>query len=251
MRKLIVGAVIGVLALALAAIAMGATVQNYTQTFTAKKPSKSTGTSFSTDSTDEANTGRNKQPKRTTNFDITFPKGTVVNYKAVKTCSATEEDFTNAENPDDACPGAKIGNGDVKARLPINGTDDLTGTVTAYNGKGKLLLWVVVQSPIGNQTLLITGKLKSSKKSTTLKTPVPPSCVPPGIPTNDCKDGEGNPQYAILTSFTLKTKAFKKGKLIYMATPAKCTGKKWTFNAAIKYDDGSTVKKSSDTKCSK
>ena len=43
-------------------------------------------------------------------------------------------------------------------------------------------------------------------------TPVPPSCVPPGIPTNDCKDGNGTPQYAILTSFDLTTKAFKKGK---------------------------------------
>jgi hypothetical protein len=255
MRKLIVGALVGVLALALAAIAMAETVQNYSQSFKSGKkavvkPSTSTGTSFSTDSTDEANTGRNKQPKRTTNFDITFPKGTIVNYKAVKVCSATEEDFTNADNPDNACPGSKIGTGNVKARLPINNTPDLTGTVTAYNGKGKLLLWVVVQSPIGNQTLLITGKLKSSAKSTTLKTPVPPSCVPPGIPSNDCKDGSGTPQYAILTSFTLDTKAFKKGKLIYMSTPATCPkSKKWTFNAAIKYDDGTTLKKDSDSKC--
>jgi hypothetical protein len=249
MRKLIVGAVIGVLALALTAIALADTVQNYSQTFSAKKVSTSTGTSFSTDSSDEANTGRNKQPKRTTEFDITFPKGTLVNYKTVKVCSATEEDFTNADNPDSACPGSKIGSGNVKARLPINNTADLTGTVTAYNGKGKLLLWVVVQSPIGNQTLLITGKLKSSKSSTTLKTPVPPSCVPPGIPSNDCKDGNGTPQYAILTSFTLKTKAFKKKKLVYMATPPKCTGGKWTFSANITYDDGTAVKKSSDTPC--
>src|SRR4051794_14265021 len=77
MRKLIVCAVIGVFALALAAIAMAETVQNYEQTFSAKKPSASTGTSFSTDSIDEANTTKNKQPLRTTQFDITFPKGTV------------------------------------------------------------------------------------------------------------------------------------------------------------------------------
>ena len=250
MRKLIVGAVIGVLALALTAIAMAETVQNFSQTFTAKKPSTSTGTSFSTDSADTANTQRNDQPKRTTEFDITFPKGTLVNYKTVKVCKATEEDFTNADNPDSACPGSKIGTGSVKARLPINGTDDLTGTVSAYNGSGKLLLWVVVQSPIGNQTLLIVGKLKSSAKKTTLNTPVPPSCVPPGIPTNDCKDGAGTPQYAILTSFTLKTKPFKKKKLVYMQTPPKCTGK-WTFTANITYDDGSKLKKTSDSACKK
>src|SRR5690242_12510980 len=150
MRKLIVGAVVGVLALALTALAMGATVQNYKQTFTAKKPGKSTGTAFSTDSTDTANTTRNNQPARTTEFDITFPKGTIVTSKTVKQCAATEEDLTNADNPDDACPGSKIGTGHVKARLPINNSDDLTGTVTAYNGKAsKLLLWVVVQSPLG------------------------------------------------------------------------------------------------------
>ena len=250
MRKFIVGALAGVLVLAVAAVAMADTVQTYKQSFSAKKPGASTGTTFSTTSTDESNTSRNKQPKRTTEFDITFPKGTVINSKAMKQCSATEEDFTNADNPDDACPGSKIGTGDVKARLPINNTEDLTGTVTAYNGKGKLLLWVVVQSPLGNQTLLITGKLKSSAKSTTLKTPVPPSCVPPGIPSNDCKDGNGTPQYAILTSFNLKTKAYKKGKKVYMKTPAKCSGK-WTFAADIAYDDGSHFKTKSTTPCKK
>jgi hypothetical protein len=251
MRKLVVGALVGALVLAVAAIAMADTVQTYTQTFSAKKPSTSTGTTFSTQSSDEANTGRNKQPKRTTEFDITFPKGTVIDSKALKQCTATEEDFTNADNPDTACPGSKIGSGKVKARLPINGTADLNGTVTGYNGKNKLLLWVVVQSPIGNQTLLIQGKLKSSKSSTTLKTPVPPSCVPPGIPSNQCKDGNGTPQYAILTSFSLKTKAVKKGTKTYMKSPSTCSGGKWTFNADITYDDNSHFKSASTTPCKK
>jgi len=259
MRKLIVGAVIGVLALALSAIAMAETVQNYSQTFSAKKTSTSTGTSFSTDSIDEANTGKNKQPLRTTHFDITFPKGTIIDYKTLPSCTATEEEFVAASDPDDACPAkAKIGTGAVKARIPFSlgpGQEELTGTVDGYNGKGVLLLWVTVQSPIGNQTLLIKGKLKSSKSSTTLKTPVPPSCVPPGIPSNDCKDGSGNPQYAILTSFTLKTKAATSGKgkkkKTYMTTPAKCTGGKWSFSAHITYADGSSVDKDSDTPCKK
>jgi hypothetical protein len=250
MRKFAVGALVGVLVLAVAAVAMADTNQTYKQTFSQKKAGASTGTTFSTTSTDPQNTGRNEQPKRTTQFNITFPKGTVIDNKALPQCKATEEDFTNADNPDDACPGSKIGNGTVKARLPISGSDDLTGTVTGYNGKGKLLLWVVVQSPLGNQTLLIEGKLKSSKKATTLKTPVPPSCVPPGIPSNDCKDGAGTPQYAILTSFNLKTMAYKKGKKTYMKTPAKCS-KTWSFAADITYDDNSHFKTTSKTPCKK
>jgi hypothetical protein len=251
MRKFAVGALVGVLVLAVAAVAMADTVQTYKQTFSAKKAGASTGTTFSTKSSDASNTGRNEQPKRTTEFDITFPKGTVIDNKALPQCKATEEDFTNAEDPDTACPGSYIGKGNVKARLPINNTDDLNGTVRAYNGKGKLLLWVVVQSPIGNQTLLIQGKLKSSKSATTLKTPVPPSCVPPGIPSNDCKDGNGTPQYAILTSFDLKTNAYKKGKKTYMKTPAKCAGSSWSFAADLTYDDGSHFKTTSKTPCKK
>ena len=254
MRKYAIGALVGVLVLAVAAVAMADTTQTYKQTFSAKKPGASTGTTFSTTSTDDANTTRNKQPKRTTEFDITFPKGTIINNKALPQCKATEEDFTNADNPDAACPGAKIGSGDVKARLPFT-SDDLTGTVTAYNGKGKLLLWVVIQSPLGNQTLLIQGKLKSSKTKTTLNTTVPASCVPPGIPTNDCKDGAGTSQFAILTFFSLKTKAATSGKgkkkQTYMTTPAKCTGGKWSFNADITYDDGTHFKSASATPCKK
>jgi hypothetical protein len=256
MRKLIVGAVIGALALALTAIAMAESVQHYSQTYTQKKLSVSTGTNFSTDSIDEANP-KNKQPKRTTQFDITFPAGTKIDYKALPVCTATEEEFSAATNPDDACPAkAKIGAGNVRARIPfaLPSGEELTGTVTGYNGKKQLLLWVVIQSPIGNQTLLIKGKLGAGA-APTLKTTVPASCVPPGIPTNQCKDGNGNSQYAILTFFSLKTKAATSGKgknkKTYMKTPAKCTGGKWTFTAKLKYDDGTTFTENSDTPCKK
>jgi hypothetical protein len=258
MRKLIVGAVAGVLVLAMAAVAMAETVQTYKQTFSQTKAGKSTGTTFSTSSIDEANTGRNKQPKRVTQFDITFPKGTIVNYKALPVCTATEEEFVAEANPDAACPAkSKIGSGDVKARIPfkIGADEELTGTVNGYNGKGQLLLFVSIQSPIGNQTLLIKGKLKSSKTSTTLKTTVPASCVPPGIPSNQCKDGTGTSQYAILTYFSLKVKPGTSGsgskKKTYMTTPTKCSGGSWTFAADITYDDGTDFQHDSKTPCKK
>ena len=103
MRKLVVGALAGVLTLALAAIAMaasetsGTTVQNYDQTFSAKKTKKSTGTTFNTSSADEHNTANDKQPKRVTNFDITFQNGTKIDNRAAPACNASEEDFAAAE----------------------------------------------------------------------------------------------------------------------------------------------------------
>jgi hypothetical protein len=244
MRKLIVGALVGCLAMVLASVAMAETVQNYSQTFTVKKVKTSTGTSFSTDSTDEANP-KNKQPKRVTNFDITFPKGTKIDYKAIPACTATEDDFSQAEDPDDACPAkSKIGTGTVKARLPFE-FEDLTGTVDAYSAKNALLLWVQVQSPLGNQTLLIKGSLKGTQ----LKTKVPRNCIPPGTPQNDCKDAQGNEQDAILTEFKLNTKKAGTSKKPFMQTPATCSGGKWTFKAVLTYADKTKANKSATSPC--
>src|SRR5215208_214380 len=206
MRKLVVVALAGILTLAVAAVAIaatatsGTTVQNYEQTYTAKKPKKSTGTSFSTNSTDEQNTQKNKQPKRVTKIDS----------KAAPQCKADENDFAAEDDPDDACPkGSKIGSGAVKARLPYNNTSELDGTVTAFNANKGLLLWVQVNAPGAAQTLLIKPKFSGLN----LKTKVPVTCVPPGNPP-DCKDATGQEQAAVLTSFNLKTKAVttKKGK---------------------------------------
>src|SRR4051795_10630493 len=180
MRKLVIGALMGALMLVVTAVAIGAsvtsgtTVQNYTQTFSAKKPATSAGTTFETSSTDEQN-AHNKQPKRVTNFDLTFPAGTKIDSKGAPQCKATESDFAAETNPDNACPkGSKIGSGTVTARLPIQNTNDLNGTVRAYNANKGLLLYVVIQSPLGNQVLLIKPKFRGIKLLTT----VPPTCIP-------------------------------------------------------------------------
>src|SRR5829696_5339619 len=153
MRKLVVVALAGILTLAVSAIAIAAsatsgnTVQNYEQTYSQKKPKKSTGTTFSTSSTDDTNTAKNRQPKRVTNFDIKFPPGTKINSKAIPACKATDADFAAAENADDACPkGSTLGkfgkpDGEVAARTPFPGVADLAGTVDAYNAPKGLLLF--------------------------------------------------------------------------------------------------------------
>jgi hypothetical protein len=254
MRKFIVGALMGVLTLAVAAVAFGAsatsgtTVQNYDQVYSQKKPNKSTGTTFSTSSTDETNTARNKQPKRVTNFDITFPKGSKIDNNGAPQCKADENDFAQAENPDDACPkGSRIGTGEVAARTPFNGVADFTGTAFAYNAKKGLKLFVNISS--ANQTLLLEPKFRGLK----LLTAVPHTCIPPNIPANDCKDANGVPQEAILTNFELKTvpkssgKGSKRKNLI--TTPKTCPSGGWTFTANIKYADGTSVKIPSKATC--
>jgi hypothetical protein len=253
MRKLIVGALVGVLTLAMAAIAMAAsqtsgnTVQNYDQTYSQKKRGVSTGTKFQTSSSDETNP-RNKQPKRVTNFDITFPKGSKINNKAIPQCKADQNDFASAETPDDACPkGSRIGGGEVAARTPFNGVADFTGEVFAYNANKGLLLFVNISS--ANQTLLLNPKFKGLK----LLTPVPHTCIPPNIPQNDCKDSTGTKQEAILTNFELTTtpkssgKGKKKKSLI--TTPKTCPRGGWSFEANIKYDDGTSVKIPAKSAC--
>ena len=257
MRKLVVGALLGALSLVVAAVAIGATatsgttVQNFDQTYSAKKVKKSTGTTFSTSSTDEQNP-RNKQPKRVTNFDITFPAGTKINSKAVPQCKATESDFAAETNPDNACPkGSKIGSGTVTARLPIQNTADLNGTVTAYNANKGLLLYVIIQSPLGNQVLLIKPKFRGLK----LLTQVPATCIPPNRPDQGCKDSSGQEQAAVLTSFKLKTKPVGSGRGAkrknLITTPSSCTSAGWKFAASLKYADGTGVKITSPSKCSK
>ena len=256
MRKLVVAALAGILTLVVAAVAFGetgtsgTTTQTYDQTYSVKKPSKSTGTTFGTSSTDETNTQRNKQPKRVTNFDITFPRGSKIDNKATAACKASDSDFANAENPDDACPkGAKLGSGEVAARTPFNGVADFTGTVNAYNAPKGLLLFINVQS--ANQTLVLRPKFRGLRLLTT----VPQTCIPPNRPENDCKDANGVSQEAILTNFKLKTKPKSSGrgskKRNLIQTPKTCPSGGWTFEADIKYADGTAVNIPSKSPCSK
>jgi hypothetical protein len=245
MRKLVAVALAGVLTLVVTAVAIGAsatsgtTVQTYEQVYSQKRVNKSTGTTFETTSTDPQNQ-RNQQPKRVTNFDITFPAGSKIDSKAAPQCRADENDFAQAEDPDDACPrGSKLGTGAVKARTPFNGVADFTGTVSAYNANKGLLLFVNVQS--ANQTLLLKPKFRGRR----LLTDVPHTCIPPNIPQNGCRDSTGTEQSAILTSFNLKTTPKSSGRgrnrRQLITTPPTCRGGEWTFEADITYADNTSV----------
>src|SRR4051795_2333248 len=108
LRKLVIGALVGVLALAVAAIALADTNQTYTQKFSSNKAGKSVGIAFSTDSSDPANSANNNQPKAVRTFNIKFPAGTAVNYKAVPVCKASDDEMIQ-KGGKPACPKSVIG----------------------------------------------------------------------------------------------------------------------------------------------
>lgn len=247
MRKLLIGAVAGVVMLVVAAIAMATTTQTFNQTYTTKKPNTSTGTKFQTNSSEDANDENNKQPKATREFDIKFPAGTKINYKAAPVCTNVDE---SAASP---CPAnTKIGTGHAQVLLPFKGTAPIDANVTAYNRKSEgttgLVLFVEPQAP--NQAPVF---LKPVYKGLTLKTATPPNCIASTNQNGHCVKGDGSDGVeAVLTEFDLTTKAVKKGKKVYLKTPPKCPKTKtWTFTAKITYDDGTSVTKRAATKCKK
>jgi hypothetical protein len=244
LRKLFIGALVGALALAVAAIAFGATNQTYKQTFSTKKAGKSAGTTFSTDSSDPTNTAGNSQPKSVRNFNIAFPTGTKIDYKGDDVCTASDDDMINSGGK--SCPKSLIGTGSAKVKLPFPGTADINAKVTAFNAKRSLVLYVD-PSPIA-QPIILRPKFSGLKLNTT----VPPNCLPPA--TNQggqCKKQDGTAgQEAILTHFDLKTVSKKKGKHVLIRTPKSCSGK-WKFTATLKYADGTSTKIDSLQPCKK
>jgi hypothetical protein len=235
---------VGAVVLAVAAIAYATTTATFEQSYIDKKGklvksrSTSVGTSFKTTSSEDQNAENNHQPKAAREFDVTFPAGSKVDTGAAPQC----KDLNTQKDP--PCPNnTKIGSGHAQVLSPFPG-DPLDATVTAYNRKGGLWLYVV---SLGNQI-----KLKPTFKGLTLKTAVPPTCIPPS--TNQggqCKDANGNPgKELVLTEFDLKTKPAKKGKKVFLKSPASCPkSKQWKFSAHIVYSDGSKADYPSTSPC--
>lgn len=248
MRKLFIGALVGALALAVAAVALAATQQTYSQAFSSSKANKSAGTTFSTDSSDPANTAGNKQPKSVRVFTIQFPAGTKIDSLGAQQCKKTDNDILQAGGAP-ACPKAVIGSGSAKVKLPFPGFGDINATVTAFNANKGLILYV---NPQGAQPIILRPKFQGLK----LITNVPPNCLPPA--TNQggsCKKSDGSAgQEAVLSHFDLTTKPksqkVKKKKHTLITTPKTCKGK-WTFGASLTYADGTITTLSSTQACKK
>ena len=240
MRKLLIGALTGTVMLLIAAVAYAATVQEYDQKYSTKKPKTSAGTTFTTKSIDEENTANNKQPAPVRQLDIKFPAGTKIDQKAKPFCKNFNE---SEEKP---CPdNTLIGKGNAEAIVPLEGFQTVLLDVFAYNRKGGLYVYAVPTSPPGQAPVL----LRPTFKGLTLSTNIPPQCIASAPDASgNCPNGE-----AILSKFFLKTKAFKKGKRIFIRTPKTCPkSKKWVFTAKFQYGHGEpNATRKSDSPCKK
>jgi hypothetical protein len=248
LRKLLIGALVGVLALAVTAVALAATQQSYSQSFSTNKANKSAGTTFSTDSTDPANTANNSQPKSVRVFTVVFPGGTKIDNLGAPQCKKTDDEILQAGGKP-ACPKAVVGSGSAKVRLPFPGFGDINATVTAFNANKGLILYV---NPQGAQAIILRSKFQGLK----LVTAVPPNCLPPAtIQGGQCKKPDGSAgQEAILSHFDLKTvpksAKVKKKKHALITTPKTCKGK-WAFRADLTYADGTKASFPSTQACKK
>jgi len=240
LRKLLIGAIAGVVMLAVAAIAYAATQTTYEQSYTTNKVAKSAGTHFDTTSIDPDNTENNQQPAKTRKLVIVFPAGTKITQTVKPFCTNLDE---SSNNP---CPkNTKVGSGTAEVRLKFPGGAPIPAKVTAYNRKSNgtkgLFLYVVPQ--VAGQAPVVIKPVFKGLKLTTILTPL---CV-----LNDCAtNGE-----AVLTKFHLDTKPFQKGKgkktKFFIRTPPNCPGAGWHFSADWTYDDGTTEHKDDFQKCKK
>jgi hypothetical protein len=251
LRKLFVGALVGALALAVAAVAFGATTQNYDQRFTKKTKKTSTGTSVVLSSEDTENSEKNFQPDALRQLDLLFPRGTHVDPRATRKCKASDTELEQ-QGPD-ACPNkSSIGTGDASAKLPSPTTPDGRPlpdpqvVVEAFNAPGGLVLHL--QPSIGGQptnAIILRPRWRGRLKGRPiLRTNIPANCYPPATRDADgvCRKSDGSQgDEIILNSFKLNTLAKSKGKgkkrRHLIRTPRKCGGE-WTFTGKFTFASG-------------
>jgi hypothetical protein len=249
-RKLFIGALLAVAALAIASIAWGAVEQTYEQSFTSEKPGKPTGTVFDATASDPEAPGQQAPPAR--EVVIRFPDNTKVDNLAAPRCKADESDFN--EEGEDACPRkSKIGDGNATVRAP-NG-QDVKADVTAFNRKNGLYLYTV---PEIGQPVVLQPRLKKGV-TPKLITRIPALCLPPG--TYDAADDrcevsgeESTSGEIVLAQFHLETDVVKKGRgksqKTLIRTPKRCPSNgEWEFVGIFRYKGGSSTTLSSTTPC--
>src|SRR5689334_9413604 len=92
-RRVAVTLLAALLILGAPAVAAAATDQVYAGQFSTGSANTSAGLSFSTSSSDDANTANNKQPKAVREYDIALPAGTAVDTDAAPQCAATDAEI--------------------------------------------------------------------------------------------------------------------------------------------------------------
>lgn len=238
-RTHLIGALVGVFALVLSAVAVAS--PQFKQTvkvkYTTAKAQKAAGLSVNLSATDPGAVPAGAQPGVKT-LKITF-KGAKVNFKAAKVCKLSKDQA-------ESCPAnTKIGTGKASANLV--GTNTQTGaktvvpnlaqTVAAYTAKGGIYL-VVKGTTLPTTAILKANLSKKGALSVNVERDLP---VIPG----------GNK--IVLTDFAVKIKKVTSGKgkkaKAFITTPKCGKSKKFTVKSNFVYDDGSKKNLTNTQKC--
>jgi hypothetical protein len=227
MRKWIVSAVVGVLALALAGVALAAFTQYSTISFTTTHPGKSTG--IKANVYGKIGSGQQTNAYRAAKLvTITFPAGTKFNPGSVKACTLSDRQLQSGK----ACPASsKIGTGSATVVAPPLPTTIKANVVSYASGKSSMLIVATAVVPgLSKQTVVI----HETYKGTTLKIPVPASKV--------------SGFNVVLTGLKLNVPARGSGTKALL-TAGKCTGGKFVFKSHFVYRTGPPANVTSTSNC--
>jgi hypothetical protein len=220
----LIGALVGVLALAISAVAVASPqfTQSATVKMLTKKAGKSTGISAVLRATDAGEPGG--KPKEASKIVIKLAPGTRVNKNAAKQCNLGEEDVKAGRCPKRSLIGTGVAKANVYPLVPTT-TED----VKAYASRTGIILLLTdnAADPAPAQTLVLKAKVS---RFGVITVNVPVLQPLPGV-------------FAVLTDFTLKTRPITKGRganaIHLIRTPRKCTKAGWTNTVTFTYRDGS------------
>jgi hypothetical protein len=229
MRKKAVAALVGILALALAGVALASGFTQHSNiTFTTTKARTPTGIKanvFSTIPPGEP-TGQYKPAKL---LIVTFPSGTKFNLTTIKPCTLSDKALASGT----ACPAStKVGTGTAQVVAPPL-SQKFNATAVAYVTAPKVMTIVATARVTGlpAQRVVIHESIVGAK----LKIPVPATKV--------------GPYPVVLVKLTLNVP--KRGSMIKAGT---CTttsaGKVFVIKSHFVYKDGSTTDLVSTSACS-
>jgi hypothetical protein len=160
-RKPLVGAVVGILAVATAGVAIAGTKNGVTfdSTTTSKKPGTSTGLNTHIQGAPTYN-GQLEAARKVT---VVFPPGTKIN-RAITQCKATDQEIQNSNGS--KCPAkSKIGTGFAEAITGLGaGIDPVGENITAYNVPKGIAFLLTPKGAIG-QTAAFRGKFSGATAS--------------------------------------------------------------------------------------
>lgn len=196
-------------------------------TLTATKPNASTGIKAVIFSTDPG--AQFEKPQGLKVLTLTFPAKTRFNFKskAITQCKATDTELIGSGGA--ACPSkSRLGAGSATANAaPV--IPKIPESVTAYAGKGQVLLVLVPKGP--GATSVLHGKVSGNKMTTEL----PALAIPPVS--------------IVVTELRLSVKAIGKGSSSFIRA-GNCVKHKFVVKSSFLYDTGAKLTLKSSSKCS-